>query len=463
MSNNKIFILLPDGIGLRNFAYTSFYNLGKEIGFDVVFWNNTPFPLSNLGFNEIKIENAKIHPLTDIYKNVKIQAELNLNIKKTKDKVYNLYRFPYSYSSLKNLIKSIAVQSLTAIYFSQRGLIKIRNKLNKVERKTLYYRQSLDTLKKEKPALVFCTNQRPVLAIAPLLAAQDLGIPTACFIFSWDNLPKATVIVETDYYFVWSDYMKNEILFYYPNINEQQIFITGTPQFEPHYDKLKLITREKFFGQNNLDLNKKYICYSGDDITTCPDDPKYLEDVALAIRELNKKEYAFGIIFRRCPVDYSSRFDNVLDEYKDVIVSVAPKWERKGEMWNAILPTPDDIILQVNTIAHTEMVINLGSSMVFDYAAHDKPCAFINYDVDIKVMPNWSAAKIYNFVHFRSMPNEKAVIWLNNSEEIASKIEKGLIDSKETIDYAKKWFGIINQQPPVESSQRIWDAIKKIT
>jgi hypothetical protein len=36
-------------------------------------------------------------------------------------------------------------------------------------------------------------------------AAQELGIPTATFIFSWDNLPKATLVLEPDYYFVWSD------------------------------------------------------------------------------------------------------------------------------------------------------------------------------------------------------------------------------------------------------------------
>jgi hypothetical protein len=462
MSNNKIFILIPDGIGLRNFAYSSFYSLGKSQGFDIFFWNNTPFPLSNLGFNEIKIENAKTHPLTDIYKNVKIQVELNLNKKKTKDKVYKSYRFPFSYSTLKNTIKSIAVQALTIFYSSQSGLTKIRNKMNKEERKTLYYQQSLKTLKREQPALVFCTNQRPILAVAPLLAAQDLGIPTACFIFSWDNLPKATMVVETDYYFVWSTHMKKELLFYYPSINADQVFVTGTPQFEPHFDKSKLLPKEMFFKENRLDLNKKYICYSGDDITTCPDDPQYLEDVAIAIRELNKKRHNLGIIFRRCPVDFSPRFDKVLAEYKDVIVPIAPKWERKGEMWNTVLPKPDDVILQVNTIAHTEMVINLGSSMVFDYVAHKKPCAFINYDVDNKLLSNWSVNKIYNFVHFRSMPNEKAVIWINNKNEIASKIEKGLNNSKETIDYATNWFGIINQNPPQDASQRIWDAIKKI-
>lgn len=462
MSNNKIYILIPDGIGLRNFAYSSFYELGEMQGFDVVFWNNTPFALSDLGFNEINIENAKTHPLTDIYKNVKIQAELNLNIKKTKDTVYNTYRFPFSYSTLKNTIKSLAVQLVTKFYLSQSGLTKIRNKMNRVERKTLYYRQSLETLKREQPALVFCTNQRPVSAIAPIIAAQDLGIPTACFIFSWDNLPKATMVVETDYYFVWSNHMKKEMLHYYPYINVDQIFVTGTPQFEAHYNTSCLLSREVFFENNGLDLNKKYICYSGDDVTTCPDDPRYLEDVAIAVRDLNKKRHSLGIVFRRCPVDFSSRFDKILEDYKDVIVSIAPKWEKQGEMWNTILPTPEDVILQTNTIAYTEMVINLGSSMVFDYVAYNKPCAYINYDVVERVLPNWSVKKIYNYVHFRSIPNKKAVIWLNNSEEIGFKIDNALNNSTETVGFAKSWFEVINQHPPQDASQRIWDGIKKI-
>ena len=43
MANNKVFILLPDGIGLRNFAFTEFNRLGNEKGYEVVYWNNTIF------------------------------------------------------------------------------------------------------------------------------------------------------------------------------------------------------------------------------------------------------------------------------------------------------------------------------------------------------------------------------------------------------------------------------------
>lgn len=462
MQNKKIFILLPDGIGLRNFAYSDFQAIGLKENFDVVFWNNTPFDLTELGFKEIRIQNSKSHRLTESYKNARKQIELNLNIQRTKDHVYDTYRFPFSYETILKAGKSLFTQMASFTHSSKYGLNRIREKIKNGERKTLYYHKSLETLQKEKPAMVFCTNQRPMTAISPLLAAHDLGIPTATFIFSWDNLPKATMVVETDYYFVWSDLMKKELLFYYPYILESQVFVTGTPQFESHFDKNKLISREDFFKQNNLDLAKKYICYSGDDVTTCPDDSKYLEDVAIAVRKLNRKGNELGIIFRRCPVDFSGRYDKVLKNYQDVIISVEPLWKKIGEGWNTILPTQEDIDLQMNTIAHTEMVLNLGSSMVFDYVAHDKACAFINYDVADKKILDWSVKKIYNYVHFRSMTNSENVLWINNPDEIISIIEKGIVKKSNVVKGAQEWFKMINQHPPQEASKRIWDGIKTI-
>ena len=57
MKQKKIFILLPDGVGLRNFAYTDFQKQAKENKLDIVFWNNSSFDLKSLGFDEIKINN----------------------------------------------------------------------------------------------------------------------------------------------------------------------------------------------------------------------------------------------------------------------------------------------------------------------------------------------------------------------------------------------------------------------
>jgi len=462
MKPKKIFILLPDGVGLRNFAFSNFYALGKEKKFEITYWNKTLFDLKDLDYPEVKVASGNNHFLTDILKNARKHIELNLNIKKSNSKVYNTYRFPFVYSTVKNALRSFITKLLIFFFSSKTGLKLIRYFIKKIESKTRYFDACVTQLKQEKPDFVFCTNQRPVLGIAPILAAQSLNIPTATFIFSWDNLPKATMVIETDYYYVWSDHMKNELLHYYPYIKKEQIIITGTPQFESHYDDFIIQSKESFFETHHLDLNKNYICYSGDDITTSPNDPIYLEDVAKAVRELNEKGNNLGIVFRRCPVDVSNRFDAVLKSYIDVITPIQPKWKKIGNAWNTILPTKEDMSLLANTIYHTEFVINLGSSMVFDYVIFKKPCIYINYDVTNCIIKGWTVKKIYNYVHFQSMPSKEAVLWCNQSDDLKLLFEKILNNEVTNVKEAVNWFEKITHQPAHNASERIWNEIKAI-
>ncbi|MGM0932672.1 MAG: UDP-glycosyltransferase [Bacteroidota bacterium] len=454
----KILILLPDGVGLRNFAFTSFVEFGKEMGWEVIFWNHTPFDLTDLGYKEIKLE-GKPRAETDLLKRAKIISELDYWTQKFSDPVYQDYKFPPSKKNLKARLKNLIVGQLINRTKGEAGLQWLRNQMKASERKGVFYKSCRTILEKEKPDLVFCTNQRPVNAVAPLTAAQDLGIPTASFIFSWDNLPKATMVVETDHYFVWSEYMKEELLNYYPQIKKEQVLITGSPQFEPHFDLSLRKSREKFFKEHGLEVSRNYICFSGDDITTSPDDPQYLNDTAEAIEKLNAKGYKLGIIFRRCPVDYSNRYDKVLEKYKDLIVPIVPKWEKTGENWNTVLPTKEDLSLQINTILHSEVVVNVGSSMVFDFAIFGKPCLYLNYEVADKDQADWTPEKVYKFVHFRSMPTGEEVYWLNSREKICEKLEQALKRPNAKAQKALEWFNRINREPAEMASERIWKEI----
>lgn len=463
MKEKKIFLLLLDGVGLRNFAYSKFIETGEKRKFDIIFWNKTVFPIESLGFNEIKLDSVKLHPFTDILKNVKTRVSLNLFIKRTNDSIYESYKFDFRYDKLNIAIKSAVSKLLIGFLSNEKGLAILDRSINHFERKTTYYKYCREVLKAEQPEMIFCTSQRAVQSIAPLLAAKDLNIPTASFIFSWDNLPKATMIVDTDYYYVWSEYMKNELLFYYPNIKENQVVVTGTPQFELHFDKKHLISREAFFKTHSLDLNKKYICFSGDDTTTSPDDEKYLEDFAIAIEKMNKNGNNLGIIFRRCPVDFSARYDEVLKKYQHLIVPIDPIWKPFSEFWDTILPTKEDGILFANIAEHSEMVVNLGSTTVFDFLSHNKPCGYFNYNQKNQADKNWDIHKCYKFVHFRSMTSKDAVLWLNGPDDIESKVENVLNGKHQVnLDAAGNWFQKINQHPPQLASERIWDAINEI-
>ena len=181
--------------------------------------------MKHLDFKEIKIDNHQLHPLTPLYSRARKRIELNISRDKFKDDVYPTYKFPLNYKGLKNALKSSFISILIGLYSSEKGLVRIRNKINTLERKNPKYEYCKAQLQKHKPDLIFCTTQRSTQSISALLAAKDLGIPTVAFVYSWDNVPKAMQVVETDYYFVWSEHMKSQVLQYYPFIKKNKLLL----------------------------------------------------------------------------------------------------------------------------------------------------------------------------------------------------------------------------------------------
>lgn len=461
MKNKKIFVFFPDGVGLRNFAFTQFKTIGEQIGYEIVYWNNTVFSLEEeLGYDEVKIENHTIHPLTPIYSRIRKHIELNVYRKKFKDNVYPTYKFPFNYSGIKNILITLFIRLLIGLNSSEKGILRVRKRINSLERSTEKYKYCKAQLQEHQPDLVFCTTQRATQSISALLAAQDLGIPTVAFVYSWDNVPKAMQVVETDYYFVWSDLMKKEVLQYYPFVKESQVIVTGTPQFEPHYDTGLLQKREDFFAQYNLDIAKKYICFSGDDETTSPLDQYYLEDLADAVRRLNTKGENLGIIYRKCPVDMTSRYDAVIENHKDIITVMDPIWRPIGTQWNEVFPAKADLKMLYNICEHSEFVTNVCSSTVFDFVAHDKPCIYYHYEQPQLKKGIRDIGQNYNYVHFRSMPSPEAAVFCTQKDDLENLVKQILDGTLSNVQEGKKWYEIVVGNNPTQASSRIWSAIK---
>jgi hypothetical protein len=462
MNDKKVLVFLPDGLGLRNFVFGAFKSHSLDYNLSQSYWNNTSYPIEKkLGGKEIKMNAAKNHFFSDIVKRAKKEIELNNSFNKSNNKAYLSYSFKPSSVGFKNKIKLVLVNFLILFFRSEKAIPKLFKLIRYFERQTSYYNSALDTLSKEKPDFLFCTNQRPILAVAPILAATELGIPTGVFIFSWDNLPKGMLVVEADYYFVWSEHMKNELLYYYPHILEKQIKITGSPQFEGHFYAQDKDDKLEFYNEYKLDLSKKYICFSGDDITTSPYDQYYLEDLAQVVTEMNKENGdALRIIYRKCPVDFTDRHLVIVKKYANVINCIDPLWNNSGNSWNAVMPAEADVKLLSNTIRYSKLVINVGSSMIFDAVCHDTPCAYINYNSAKGDVSKWDIDKIYKYIHFKSMPTKETVLWVNRKEDYYKIIEKALL-GEINLNETKKWFTKINMYPK-DSSNVLFKTIKTI-
>ena len=459
----KILFLIPDGVGIRNYLYSDVLSYVKQEA-EIAFWS----PLPEDAFEQVK----QLHNIEVEYKNLKLNTESILtrlfNESSTYGRLFNNSGKVNNPTILNNWNKKNKSFKLSLLYILAEKIgawsSKKYNRILKLEQnaKKHWSRSVIDKYKKDlellKPTCVFITHQR-VSGLMPIcIAAKELGIPVVTAIYSWDNIPKARLAVDTDRYIVWSAYMKEEMQLYYPEIDSSKVIITGTPQFEFYSQKNRIESREIFAKKNNLNPNKKWICFSGDDKKSSPYDPIYLEDIAKSVSEMNEQDRPL-IVFRRCPVDYSNRYDKVLKDYKDLIVSIDPLWNtpKAGKNWGYIFPRYEDVNMQVNLAFHCELVINLGSTMAHDFAAYNKPCFYLNYNPVIS--KHWSVAIIYNFQHFRSMKDLDAVGWLNNKEEIKTKIEQGLIIPNDLAKDRLTWMNIIVTKID-ESSQLIANVLK---
>ena len=88
----KILILLPDGIGLRNFAYSDFPELAQKKGLKLKYWNATEFDLSELNLDAIKLK-GQPHFKTDLMKRTRKQIEIKQFSKQFKNDIYKSYSF----------------------------------------------------------------------------------------------------------------------------------------------------------------------------------------------------------------------------------------------------------------------------------------------------------------------------------------------------------------------------------
>ena len=121
-----------------------------------------------------------------------------------------------------------------------------------------------------------------------------------------------------------------------------------------------------------------------------------------------------------------------------MIKAAAPLWYfNTTDEWSTVYPSVDDVKLLVSTAFYSDIVVNVGSTMAFDFAMFGKPCVFINYDQPIKNVRDWSVKTIYQFQHFKSMPNKDAVIWLNNKAEIVEKLTLQKSCSSQMIEWKK--------------------------
>jgi hypothetical protein len=284
---------------------------------------------------------------------------------------------------------------------------------------TAIYEQ-LETLRPDLVCSTVCVDgrERPYAC-----AAEDLGIRTVASILSFDNLTSRSEIPPFDAYLVWNARMQSSLLRMYPQVDQESVFVTGTPQFDFHRRPEFRWTREETLRRLGVPPGARYILYTANHHTWTPTEPELVS--AFAERLAQSVDLAdLWIVVRLHPLDNCQRWSR--QDLRSQQVIVCPSWLTAPVEADWVPVGPDDQRLLVSSFAHSEMRVNMCSTTALDAAVFDRPVIGIAFSV----VPGSSEDRVYReayeSVHYRPLVESRGLRMANTWDELMALVRRAL-------------------------------------
>lgn len=403
---HRVAIIFPRGEVIRNFVYTGMLDrLRAESEIHLL----TVDPGEEFG-QMLADKCDSIYPLTEAEDKwiIRIQREML-------DVTHNRWiwsRAAKERSRLRDIeartVRQKAIRRIKKIVsfpFANRvGL----NTLSSIERtSSRFFRNSdeyTELYKRIRPELVFnASHVHSRNATQAVEAAQWLGIPTATFIFSWDNLTsQGRIMLPYDYYLVWNAQLKQQLLEMYEWIKPENVFVTGTPQFDYHFQEKYYLNKKDYCEEIGADPNRPIVLYATGMPNHMPGEPDIVEGIADILAEFPKGEEP-QLVLRVYAKDLTGRFNELRRRRPDIIFA-DPLWE---PAW--LTPKYEDSYSLINALRHCSLGINVASTVSLELCMFDKPVINVGYNPPSVSKQELSYADYYEFDHYRPVVESGAV------------------------------------------------------
>jgi len=460
----SIGIVVTDGVGFRNFILSNFISESLQSFKKVIIYSGIPkseYP--NYNNPKVVIKELPIFNETKInwiFRKLKELAHsyLHRNYYGINDNLVHGYPKNNSFRAFQ--IKFIYL--IANFFHKEKHIQKFEKWQFKSFQNNPIAKQYLELLKNDTPDILFFTHQRPPY-IAPVLdAAQQLKIKTASFIFSWDNLAsKGRMLGDFDYYLVWSELMKKELLHFYPTTKASNIEVVGTPQFEPYVMDEYEVSKDAFLMKFDLDGSKKIICYSCADAGIGGNDPIHIEAI---MNYIKKSANEFQLLVRTSPAENGKRFDETKNKFSSIKWNI-PKWKltrnNHVESWSQRVPTSEDIIDLKSILKFSDVNANMCSTMSMDFMLFDKPV--INTVFGNKENGLYNDQRFLNYDHYKYVINSNAVVIAKNEAALFTALDEAFNYPNKYKNERKQLLDYEIGKPLEGTSKRMVEALKEIT
>lgn len=288
---------------------------------------------------------------------------------------------------------------------------------------------------------------------------QRHGVPAVAIIPSWDNpSSKGCILSRSNWVFVWGPNQKEEIERFYPSIDPGRVVMTGAPQFD-HYSRPfpPAFERDRFLSTLLIRPSARVILYGTGNPRNHPGEPSVVAEIARAI---SSGRFGNAHLLVRChPADNVLRY-KALEEFDSVTVfppsssgfaqTVAAN-PRKVEATPHVLlswvPPEEELYVLAAMLRHSEVCINVASTMTLDALAAGTPAINVRYDGAVNLPLLHSVKRFYSHHHYLPITRSGAVPLADSGAGLLRNIDEGLAKSRDIGDAGRVLLDRLILQP----------------
>lgn len=420
-----IVMVIPRGESVRNFLYSDTLKvLGEQARVTLVSVIHDPEFVRRFGSCTERIVPLEVYPEKTFVRRLQTLVH-NVHFRWLWSGVAR-WRFNHDDSLAQTPGQKLLRQSYKALLrlLANRPTLEI---LTSLERKLTYHLRPTQTFNdlfaELQPDLVFNTSHvHGPASDLPMRVAHQMGLPTAGFIFSWDNLTsRSRIMVPYNYYLVWHQQMYDKLLDIYHKIKPEQVFITGTPQFDFHFQPQFWLSRQELCARLGLDPNRPFVLYTTGIDRHFPQEHLMVQSVIRILKEMTDirpqlvvRNYAKGTSDEMLALSHVPIPDVFFPEMK---------WDKE---W--FMPAEEDQLLLTGMLRECAVGINAASTVSLELLMHDKPVINLGFDPPGSDLLDYQhyTWHVDVFDHYIPVTKSGAVMVTRSEQDMKNFLRRGL-------------------------------------
>lgn len=280
---------------------------------------------------------------------------------------------------------------------------------------------------RHRPALLVASNPGLILSEVPLLrTAARRGVRSMAVDPSWDNFTNKLIPVRrVNRLIVWNDLMKQQAVDFH-GYAPAEVRVAGTPQWDLYFKEGTIAPREAFFRQIGADPARKLVT-----LTTTPRElyPHHDHVLRVLIQAMTTNAWRepAQVLVRLHPRDERDAYAEFEGVPHVIIEKPFRSTVRAGDGL-AIDITSENQRHLANTMCHSDVVVNVASTLAIEAAIFDTPVVNVAFD---GVEPaEWvrSARRYYRFTHYVNITRHGAVQVAEQPAQLVAQVGRYLDD-----------------------------------